>query len=154
MLRHKKDNLTNLKGKYMQHKPKIIKHSVGTFIECNDKFLTLYRTDKTWGLASGGIEVNETPIQAAIREIFEETGLQVNSKDLEFVSTIKIELVDINVIYSTFKLIVHEPFSVILDPNEHTDYKWVTQHECREMNLIVGFHQILDEVYGPKKILL
>ena len=138
----------------MQHRVRKTKHTVGTFIECEGKFLILYRSDKTWGLASGGIEANETPLQAAIREIFEETGLHVNLKDLIYLGTVHIELNDMNVIYPAFKLKIEEPFSVVLDPNEHSDYKWVTLNECKDINLISGFHQILDEVYESKNILL
>ena len=136
---------------YMQHITTPIKHTVGTFIQCDNKFLTLLRTDNTWGLASGGIEKGETAINAALREIFEETGLIVLPKDLKKLGTVHIQLDDLKVIYPTFFLCVDEPFPVVLDLNEHTDYKWVTLDECREMNLIQGFHQILDEVYENDK---
>ena len=151
MLRHKYVFLTKKRKGYMQHITKSVKHTAGTFIECENKFLTLLRVDKTWGLASGGIEEGETPKVAACREIFEETGLKVSLEDLHQIGTVHIELDNMSVIYPTFTLRVAEPFSVLLDPKEHTDCKWVTLKECREMNLIEGFRQIINEVYAKEK---
>ncbi len=123
------------------------KTTVGTFIECGDKFLTLFRADGTWGLASGGLGIGEKPKEAAVREIFEETGLIVKPNDLEDIGVVRIELENLHVTYPTFKLQIAEPFSVVLDPTEHSDCRWVTLEECYEMNLIEGFRQILEEVY-------
>jgi 8-oxo-dGTP diphosphatase len=41
------------------------------------------RNDPTkWGLVGGKVDNGETPIEAIIREVFEETGLRMNSQSL------------------------------------------------------------------------
>ena len=53
------------------------------------KILLLLRSDKSywrpgiWGPPGGHVDSGETPIQAAVRETFEESGLTVKSADLK-----------------------------------------------------------------------
>ncbi len=55
---------------------------VGCFIQCNGEFVLLHRSKKdalpnTWGLPAGKKENGETIEQAIIREVKEETGLDI-----------------------------------------------------------------------------
>jgi len=43
--------------------------------------------DGTWGILGGGSEVGESPVETALREVFEETGLQVRLERLLSVAT-------------------------------------------------------------------
>jgi len=57
---------------------KIILNSAGAAIIKDDRILFQRRTDNgQWGLIGGLLEMNETYEQAALREIREETGLEV-----------------------------------------------------------------------------
>lgn len=57
---------------------KIILNCAGALIIKDDKILFQRRTDNgKWGLTGGLVEMNETYAQAALREIREETGLEV-----------------------------------------------------------------------------
>jgi len=57
---------------------KIILNCAGALIIKNNKILFQRRTDNgKWGLIGGLVEMNETYEQAALREIREETGLEV-----------------------------------------------------------------------------
>ena len=57
---------------------KIILNCAGALIIRDDKILFQRRTDNgKWGLIGGLVEMNETYAQAALREIWEETGLEV-----------------------------------------------------------------------------
>ena len=57
---------------------KIILNAAGAVIVRNGKILLQRRTDNgRWGLIGGLMEMNETYEQAALREIREETGLEV-----------------------------------------------------------------------------
>lgn len=57
-----------------------IKVGVGVFILDNHGRILLERRSDSgmWGLPGGGIEAGESVLQAAIREVREETGLEVN----------------------------------------------------------------------------
>jgi 8-oxo-dGTP diphosphatase len=54
----------------------------------NKKFLLLKRSENEnnysgyWGLPGGGVEKNETPTDAIIREVMEETGLDITNMRL------------------------------------------------------------------------
>ena len=60
---------------------KIILNCAGGIVEKDGKILFQHRTDNgKWGLVGGLLELNETYLEAAIREIEEETGLEVKPK--------------------------------------------------------------------------
>ena len=57
---------------------KIILNAATTIIEKDGKILLQRRTDNgKWGLIGGLMEINETYQETAIREVREETGLEV-----------------------------------------------------------------------------
>jgi 8-oxo-dGTP diphosphatase len=63
-----------------------LKVGAGAFIELDKRILLLQRTQapfaNCWNLPAGYVEVDESPIQAIIREVHEEVGLQVEVVDL------------------------------------------------------------------------
>jgi 8-oxo-dGTP pyrophosphatase MutT (NUDIX family) len=44
----------------------------------------LYLASNEWGTPSGFAEDNETPLQAAVRELLERTGYEINPDKLEY----------------------------------------------------------------------
>lgn len=61
---------------------KTFKRSSGIIVKNKDKFLFCKRSkdqsfEKKWSIPMGGIEKNESPIEAAHREFYEETNLKV-----------------------------------------------------------------------------
>jgi 8-oxo-dGTP diphosphatase len=63
-----------------------LKVGAGGLIENEGKLLLIQRTRdpfiNTWNLPAGYVEVDESPIQAIIREVFEETSLKVETEKL------------------------------------------------------------------------
>lgn len=78
-----------------------------------------------WDIPGGGVEVGELPQDAAIREVFEETGQQVEllaiiHEDSQY--DVSKEMVFTRLVYSG-KLLTNLPIQ--LDPEEHTAYRWI-----------------------------
>lgn len=128
-------------------------HTVGTLIEYKGKILILHRLDNipqggTWGLPAGKVEKGESNIETAVREIFEETGLQVKEEHLEYVMNFDWHFPEVTVYFPTYRLRLNESFDVKLEPKEHSEYKWITPKECYNMNnLIHGFNDLLEKIY-------
>jgi ADP-ribose pyrophosphatase YjhB (NUDIX family) len=63
-----------------------LKVGAGAIIEQNGKLLLLQRTmsafEGSWNIPAGFVEADESPLEAAIRETYEETGLRVEVKGL------------------------------------------------------------------------
>lgn len=120
---------------------------VGAFIEHDGKFLILRRRPDDgdcWGLPAGGVDEGETDSQAAVREIFEETGYRVEEAELEYVTQVDSEYPDYLCEFHTFRLRLAKPIEVKHNPDEHTGCKWVTPEECYVMtDLIKGFHELI-----------
>lgn len=129
------------------------KHTAGTLITTTQgKILFLYRSKKekygpkTWGLAAGGVDEGLSPRKAAVKEIEEETGLEVQEEELEAIKTFEWELPDLLVHFHAFKLKVTEEFTPKLNPEEHTNYCWAKPQEMlAKENLIHGLRELLNE---------
>ena len=110
---------------------------------CDLQVLIMQRADKVgfWQSVTGSIEVNETPQQAAIREVLEETGLDCNLynfQDWKISNTYEIYPhwrhryapgVTQNVEH-LFGLELPVALPITLAANEHTQYEWVNWREA------------------------
>lgn len=129
-----------------------ITRSAGCLIEYDGKFLILRRkSDRpeggTWGPPGGKIEGGETDIEAVLREIKEETGLDADLEKLEPLGKWNRSLPNGLLRYSAFRVRLNSSFGVKIKEDEHAEYKWVTPDECHAMkNLIHGFHELLESI--------
>lgn len=118
---------------------KIFKNSIGSttpkvgadaaVLDNQGKLLVLKRSDdQTWCLPCGWVDIGETPAIAAVREVKEETGLEVeidryisvSQKGPSLASHIldQVNLITLMKVVSTDK--------EIQISHEHTDYKWIS----------------------------
>jgi 8-oxo-dGTP pyrophosphatase MutT (NUDIX family) len=72
---------------------KPIKSYSGVLIKCGDEVLLCKRNETgslpgEFSIPCGGIEKNEPPLMAAVRELYEETSIEVSSKDLKLIGFI------------------------------------------------------------------
>lgn len=105
--------------------------------------LLMERADKAgfWQSVTGSIEADETPYEAAIREVKEETGLKAldyDFQDWQVSNTYEIyphwryryaEGVTENIEHQ-FGLMLPVQQAITLAPNEHVRYEWVNWREA------------------------
>ncbi|MGM5484956.1 MAG: NUDIX hydrolase [Nanobdellota archaeon] len=127
--------------------------TAGMLIECKEEILILKRNpDKKqgskWGLPAGKVGEGESDKEAVIREVKEETGFDVDPKDVSPVNDLTWHFPEIIVEFPTFRISLEQKFEVKLNPDEHEDYEWITPEECyKRDDLIHGFHDLLEKVY-------
>lgn len=111
-----------------------IKVVVGGIIEKEGKFLLVKETKEScknqWNIPAGGLDDNESLVEGAKREIFEETGCSV-----EIAGVVEIDnmiLKDKTVIVFIFETkMINE--SVKVDGKEIADAKWFSYDEILDM---------------------
>lgn len=110
--------------------------SAGVVLFCLDrnerKYLLLHYIEGHWGLPKGHVEVGETDMQACIRELKEETGIDGFEKISGFEKTINYTLVrdgiprGKDVIFFLGKTDIEK----IVLSHEHQDYRWASVEEA------------------------
>ncbi len=110
------------------------------------EILMLERADRTgfWQSVTGSLEVDETPFQAALREVAEEIGVHVQATELfdwQEHSEYEIYLhwrhrYPEGVAHNTehvFSLCLPKTTPICLSPNEHVAYQWLPEQVARDL---------------------
>jgi mutator protein MutT len=102
------------------------------------KFLLLKRTDNGhkfsgyWGLPGGSVEKDETPLDAVIREVKEEIGLDI--PNVKLLNTYKYPHGVINVyVYNSTDF---DPTKIVLN-DEHTEWKMCSYSDIYHMKNMI-----------------
>ncbi len=121
-------------------------------IRHNGKYLLTKRynprtklTHNTWQLPGGGLEYNETVQEALLREIREETGLEVKIISPAIVCDSIIDKWKWHGVIVSYVCRLATANSQIKLDKEATEYKWVTYDDALTMNLHFGTEGILVE---------
>ena len=109
----------------------------------NLQVLIMERADKAgyWQSVTGSLEAGETPKQAALREVLEETGLDTNQYDLQDWQASNIYEIYphwrhryapgvVENVEHLFGLELPQALPITLAPDEHTRYEWVDWREA------------------------
>jgi 8-oxo-dGTP pyrophosphatase MutT (NUDIX family) len=123
---------------------------VACFLEHEEHFLFLKRSEVeqspgTWCVPGGKLEQQETPIEGARRELFEETQLEIPS--LSFVRRVFLTL-SLQPTQGLDMYIFYAALDEKLQPTlnfEHTEHKWMTFDEAKAFPLISGCPEHLDK---------
>jgi 8-oxo-dGTP pyrophosphatase MutT (NUDIX family) len=128
--------------------------SAGCLIIRNAKVLLVQRSVESnhyplyWGIPAGRMNMGETPYRAAIRECYEETGIDLSR--LRYDEAIKTVNTEDGTFFTTFVFCVQatQLFNVEID-YESEDWGWFTQNELKDTKKIdvhPGLLNVLDRV--------
>jgi len=126
--------------------PVTVKAASGCMIFCIEtgRFLIPHRSNEvwdayTWGVWGGGVEKGESFVEAATREVFEESGRVVGPSDLERLLQLRTGDFD----YCIFLCKVREEFEPKLNW-EHDYAQWMDVEDLPIDNLSLGLKRIYE----------
>jgi len=90
-----------------------------------------------WGVPAGKIESNETPHEALVREIFEESNISLSSDGVQYIDTLYISKPGWNFIYHMFFYRFKSKPELKIS-KEHHDYAWVNLKTIMNYTLMPG----------------
>ncbi len=120
-------------------------------IECNGEILILQRLatsslSNQWGVPAGKLEAGETPDEAMVREIKEEAGLEVGTKQLSFVEKLYVRIPRYDLIVYLYRLSFGEKPEARISA-EHQAFRWATPQETLKLDRIHDFDECLKIAY-------
>lgn len=125
------------------------------YVNVNDKILLLQLADHkaekgAWGVPAGKLETDETSVQAAKRELYEETGIHIESLEiLQPLGALYIRKPEFDYIYHLFSLELETLPSLSLSI-EHRAHAWVSKEEAITLPLMNGAEQALETYYQKR----
>ncbi len=114
---------------------------VGVMVKCKNTILLCKRNNQgsfpgMWSIPGGKLEEGETTQEGAKREFFEETAVDIDSKEIKFIGLIPRHTRDgkkVKGLMYVYQLDVEEPiepdFETAIDGEEHTDWGYFTIDE-------------------------
>lgn len=128
---------------------------VSCFIECNNEILMLKRQinkpqPNTYGVPAGKVENNESINDAIIREVKEETNIDLEKEKLKFFKTKYVVYDEYSFIYHSFHYELENKPEVIINEKEHQEYMWITPIESLNLNLIEDENTCIEDYYNLK----
>ncbi|HEL1602736.1 TPA: NUDIX hydrolase [Streptococcus suis] len=101
-----------------------------------------------WDIPGGRVEENELPRDAVVRECFEETGILIEKENLTIIHEdsqfdVEKQTVFTRLVYEV--ALPEQPKTILLDPEEHTDFLWFTSRDKNKKNLVPYLDEILEK---------
>ncbi len=118
------------------------------YIEIDHTLLLLRRSlaksqPGAWGVPGGKREGKESPLQTALRELYEETGIQLLSLlQIEPITTLFLQREKEDFIYHMFEVFLSDKPEIRIT-KEHMQYAWASKKELKKMPLVEGAIEVL-----------
>jgi len=111
------------------------------YVEYKDRILLLLRQDhkpqgNTWCLPGGKLDPGDTPLDAIIREMREETAIELERNNLAFFKSLYVKYPEMDFIYYLFHSRLRDKPEVKISLGEHKDHCWVTPLDSLKLTLI------------------
>ena len=119
---------------------------VGVMVKCKDKILLCKRNNLgsfpgMWSIPGGKLEENETTQEGAKREFFEETAVDIDDQEINFIGLIPRHTRDGKKVKGLMYVYLLEVDKCIepdlenaIDGEEHTDWKYFSSEEIHAEN--------------------
>lgn len=123
------------------------------YIEIEGELLLLKRTGirpetGRWGVPAGKLEAGETPKEAALRELFEETKIALEHPFQLFpAGVLYIRKPDVDFVYYPFKVHLDAKPHVRLS-EESSAYCWASAHKRRQLPLLAAGPRAIEYLYA------
>ena len=130
----------------------------GVILKYKDKCLLCKRNGEDshpnqWFIPTGKIEKGETPREAAVRELYEETDFELSENDIDFIGTIPTidnDKPNNNFIYVFISELTDEilpDLDSAVDGHEHTKCGYFTFKETKKLGLESNLQTILKKYF-------
>jgi 8-oxo-dGTP diphosphatase len=149
-------NLTNAQFIFLEppkgFNPKV--EVAGCFVAVGNYFLFLKQQPhdsepNAWGVPGGKIRKTENAESCSVREVYEETGIDLAGTPPRFLGKVYIRYPEIDFVYWMFEARLERyPATVVIDPVEHTEYRWITLREALTLPLIRGEDECIHLIYA------
>lgn len=122
-------------------------HVAACYVEIGEKLLLLRLAANRseagrWGVPAGKLEKGETARQAAVRELYEETGISVAKNQAQALGSLYIQKPHINYVYHLFQIHLKTAPEVRLSA-EHDTYLWASKEDLERQPLMAGAEDAL-----------
>lgn len=126
---------------------------VSCYVEHNGKILLLFRNSNKsegnrWGVPAGKIHLGESEQEAMVREIKEETGLEILPEKLDYFNKVYVRYPDYDFVYHIFFLKLDSEPIIKINPREHKEHAWVMPQDALNMKLVPDLDGCIKMYYG------
>jgi 8-oxo-dGTP diphosphatase len=87
-----------------------------------------------WDAPAGKLEPGETASECVLREVHEETGIVLHSKDLNFIQKVYLIYPQFDLTYNMFHVHFSKQPQIKLCPREHQDTRWFSAKEFMDIS--------------------
>ncbi|MBA3239488.1 MAG: NUDIX hydrolase [Parachlamydiaceae bacterium] len=129
------------------------------FLRHQDKILLLHRQDgkaegNRWGIPGGKLNKNEPLIDAIAREVFEETGFQLDNEKIHYIGKVYIKVPNFDFEYHMASYLdeIENPGNVKINIKEHKGFTWVNPKDALKMDLMTDEDTCFEIVFGLGRI--